>query len=64
MEQLEKQSLFQMPLGRSIYGDDCILTRKSNYDKELLKTLANIKQGRALFYETFVDENNENNNIK
>ena len=33
MEQLEKQSLFQMPLGRSIYGDDCILTRKSNYDK-------------------------------
>jgi len=31
-EQLAKQSRFQMALGESVYGD-CILTRKSHYDK-------------------------------
>jgi len=31
--QIEKQSILQFPLGESIYGDDCILVRKSHYDK-------------------------------
>ena len=33
IEQLHKRSTFQMPLGESIYGDDCVLIRKSSYDK-------------------------------
>jgi len=31
-KQLEKQSVFQMPLGESVYGD-CVLVRKSPFDK-------------------------------
>ena len=31
-KQLEKQSVFQMPLGESVYGD-CVLIRKSPFDK-------------------------------
>jgi hypothetical protein len=31
-----------------------------NYDENLLKVLAQTKAGRSLFYECFVDENNEN----
>jgi hypothetical protein len=31
--QTEKDSTIQMALGESIYGDDCILTRKTKYDK-------------------------------
>ena len=34
---------------------------KSNYDEQLLRVLAKSASGRQLFYETFVDENNENN---
>jgi pimeloyl-ACP methyl ester carboxylesterase len=33
LKQLAKNSLIQMPLGESIYGDDCILVRKSHYEK-------------------------------
>jgi len=33
VEQLYKRSTFQMPLGESIYGDDCVLIRKSHFDK-------------------------------
>ena len=33
IEQLYKRSTFQMPLGESIYGDDCVLIRKSHFDK-------------------------------
>jgi len=33
IEQLHKKSAYQMPLGESIYGDDCVLIRKSHYDK-------------------------------
>lgn len=33
VEQLYKRSNFQMPLGESIYGDDCVLIRKSHFDK-------------------------------
>jgi hypothetical protein len=32
-----------------------------NYNEELLSALANTKAGRSLFFECFVDENNENN---
>ena len=35
-KQIEKQSVFQMPLGESVYGD-CILIRKSNYHRWQLK---------------------------
>jgi hypothetical protein len=31
--ELVKHTHIQMPLGESIYGDDCILVRKSKYDK-------------------------------
>ena len=33
LDQLAKNSLMQMPLGESIYGDDCILVRKSLFEK-------------------------------
>jgi len=33
LKQLAKNSLIQLPLGESIYGDDCILVRKSHYEK-------------------------------
>ena len=33
VEQLYKRSSFQIPLGESIYGDDCVLIRKSHFDK-------------------------------
>jgi protease II len=33
LEQLVKNSLLQKPLGESIYGDDCILTRDSRFKK-------------------------------
>lgn len=33
VEQLYKRSTFQMPLGESIHGDDCVLIRKSHFDK-------------------------------
>jgi hypothetical protein len=33
LEQLVKNSLIQRPLGESIYGDNCILVRKSRLDK-------------------------------
>lgn len=34
--------------------------KKNNYDKELLKVLSKSKAGQSLFYECFVDEDNEN----
>lgn len=37
IEHIEKQSVLQMPLGESIYGDDCVLVRKSKYDKWVAK---------------------------
>ena len=33
LKQLVKNSLIQMPLGESIYGDDCILVRKTRFEK-------------------------------
>jgi hypothetical protein len=33
LERLYKNSLIQRPLGESIYGEDCILTRKSRFEK-------------------------------
>jgi hypothetical protein len=33
LKQLAKNSLIQMPLGESIYGDDCILVRKTRFEK-------------------------------
>ncbi|MDI1317755.1 hypothetical protein [Flavobacterium sp.] len=35
--------------------------KKNNYDEDLLLVLANSKAGQSLFYECFVDDNNENN---
>jgi hypothetical protein len=33
LEQLHKNSLIQKPLGESIYGEDCILVRKTRFEK-------------------------------
>ena len=33
LEQLHKNSLIQKPLGESIYGEDCILIRKTRFEK-------------------------------
>jgi protease II len=33
LDQLVKNSLLQKPLGESIYGDDCILTRNTRFEK-------------------------------
>jgi protease II len=33
LKQLAKNSLIQWPLGESIYGDDCILVRKTRFEK-------------------------------
>ena len=33
LKQLYKNSVLQMPLGESIYGDDCVLTRNSHLEK-------------------------------
>lgn len=33
LEQLYKNTLIQKPLGESIFGDDCVLTRKSRFEK-------------------------------
>jgi hypothetical protein len=33
LEELVKNTLIQKPLGESIYGDDCILVRKSRFEK-------------------------------
>jgi len=37
LTQLMKNSLLQMPLGESVYGDDCILVRNSHFDEWLPK---------------------------
>ena len=38
-----------------------VYLKTNNYDKSLLKFLANSKAGHLLFYECYVDEDNENN---
>jgi len=37
VHQIEKTSKFQIPLGQSIYGDDCVLVRKTPFDKWVQK---------------------------
>ncbi len=37
--------------------------KKHHYDEKLLMVLANTKAGRSLFFECFVDEDNENDNF-
>ena len=56
IEQLHKRSTFQMPLGESMYGDDCVLIRKSAYDKWEAK-------GNPVVHWVFPDEEPEWVNI-